>query len=28
VESVKLRKVKPTDELVDDLIKTQKKSFL
>ena len=28
VESVKLRKVKPTAQLVDDLIKTQKKSFL
>ena len=28
VESVKLRKVKPMAQLVDDLIKTQKKSFL
>ena len=28
VESVKLTKVKPTAQLVDDLNKTQKKSFL
>ena len=28
VESVKLRKVKTTAQLVDDLIKTQRKSFL